>query len=191
MNKGIKQIFRAMPVLYTKRLILRKMEKGDYRDMYDYAKSPSLTKYLTWEPHPDEGYTAKYLSYIQSKYRQGEFFDWAVIYNGKMIGTCGFTAIDEYNLCGEIGYVISEKYQNCGFATEAVLRVIDFGFSSLSLHRIEARYMDGNSASRRVMEKAGMTYEGTLRESLYVKGEYVSVAICSITKNEYYEKNSV
>ena len=185
MTKGLKSIFRDPPVLYTDRLTLRRMLKNDYEDMFDYCKSKELTRYLTWSPHPDKGYTHKYLSYVQSKYRAGEFFDWAIVYEGKMIGTCGFTALSEEHLKGEIGYVISEKYHNMGIATEAVKRVIEFGFETLGLRRIEAHYMVGNDASRRVMEKAGMTFEGILRDSMYVKGRYVSVGICSILIKEY------
>ena len=185
MTKGIKSLFRDPPVLYTDRLTLRRMQKSDYEDMFDYCKSKELTKYLTWHPHPDKGYTHKYLSYVQSKYRTGEFFDWAVVYEGRMIGTCGFTTLSEEHLNGEIGYVISEKYQNMGLATEAVKRVIEFGFDVLGLRRIEAHYMVGNDASRRVMEKAGMTFEGIQRDSMYVKGRYVSVGICSVLKTEY------
>ncbi|MBQ3528511.1 MAG: GNAT family N-acetyltransferase [Clostridia bacterium] len=185
MNNTIKSIFRDPPVLYTDRLTLRRMLKSDYDDMFEYCQSRELTKYLTWEAHPDKGYTHKYLTYIQSKYRAGEFFDWAVIYEGKMIGTCGFTNIWENHLKAEIGYVISPKYQNMGIATEAVNKVIEFGFETLGLHRIEAHYMVGNDASRRVMEKAGMTFEGILRDSMYVKGRYVSVGICAILSTEY------
>lgn len=185
MKKGIKQIFRDPPVLYTKRLTLRKLEKSDSADMFEYSKSAEITKFLTWEPHPDCGYTYKYLSYIQSKYRSGEFFDWAVIYNGKMIGTCGFTRIDEINNMAEIGYVISQSFHNMGIATEAVKRVLDFGFNDLGLNRIEAKYMPENLTSKRVMEKVGMTFEGVIRKSMYIKGRYIDVGICSILRSEY------
>ncbi len=185
MNSSIKNVFRNPPILKTERLVLRKMEKGDYKDMFEYASIESLTKYLTWEPHPDKTYTLRYLSYVQSKYRAGEFYDWAVTYNGKMIGTCGFTTLSDEHRKGEIGYVIAPDYQNMGIATEAVKKVLEFGFNTLGLHRIEAHYMEGNSASRHVMEKAGMHYEGTLRESMFVKGRYVSVGICSILRSEF------
>ncbi len=185
MQKSIKQIFRDPPILYTERLTLRKMDKKDYIDMFEYSQSPDITRYLTWEPHSDKMYTLKYLTYVQSKYRAGEFFDWAVVYNGKMIGTCGFTTLNEQHRCGEIGYVISESYHNLGIATEAVMRVIRFGFEVLGLNRIDAHYMIGNDASRRVMEKAGMTFEGVLRQSMYIKGKYIDVGICSILRSEY------
>ena len=186
MKNSIKSIFRSPPVLYTDRLTLRKLSKSDYCDMFEYSADKELTRYLTWEPHPDKNYTYKYLSYLQSRYRAYECFDWAIEYNGKMIGTCGFTALNEYSLYGEVGYVIAPKYQKMGIAPEAVRKVMEFGFNTLGLNRIEARFMIENTPSRKVMEKVGMTFEGILRESMYIKDRYVSVGICSILRSEYY-----
>jgi len=188
MNRSIKSIFREMPVLTTERLTLRKMLKSDYSDMFEYASDPEVTKYLTWHPHPDKNYTLKYLSYIQSKYKSGDFYDWAIVYNDKMIGTCGFTSIDPINLKAEIGYVISPFFRNRNFATEAVTRIIEFGFETLELNRLEAHYMEENSASRRVMEKCDMKFEGIYRESLLIKGNFVSVGVCSILKKDWNNK---
>ena len=161
--------------------------------MYEYSKREDVTQYLLWSPHRDESYTYRYLGYIQSRYRAGDFYDWAVVLkeNGKMIGTCGFTRLNTDDNSGEIGYVLNPDYWEMGLATETVAKVISYGFEILGLNRIEGRYMAGNEKSRRVMEKNGMTYEGTLRDLMFVKGEYVSVGICSILRKEYYyEKNN-
>ena len=102
-----------------------------------------------------------------------------------MIGTCGFTALDFNHNVAEVGYVINPKYHNRGIATEALRRVMDFGFMELNAHRIEAKYMIGNDASRRVMEKCGMTFEGVRRSSMFVKGKYRDIGICSLISDEY------
>ena len=60
-----------------------------------------------------------------------------------------------------------------------------FGFEELHLHRIEAKFIKGNDASLRVMERCGMTFEGYLREAMLVKGGYVTVGICSILADEW------
>ena len=155
--------------------------------MFEYSKRQDVTKYLLWEPHRDESYTYKYLTYVQSRYRSGDFFDWSVIYreNNKMIGTCGFTRINTDSNSAEIGYVLNPDYWGRGIAAEAVRRVMRFGFDELSLHRIEAKYMIDNIQSRRVMEKVGMTYEGVNRDSMFVRGNYVSVGVCAILSSEF------
>ena len=183
----ITKIFRDPPEIVTRRLLLLKMLKRDAADMYEYAKRSDVTEYLLWEPHDTELYTYKYLSYIQSRYRAGDFYDWAITRrdSGKMIGTCGFTRINGEANSAEVGYVINPSFWGCGLATEAVAAIVRFGFEELHLHRIEARYMVGNDRSRRVMEKLGMKFEGISRDSLHVKGKYVSVGTCAILYGEY------
>lgn len=108
-----------------------------------------------------------------------------------MIGTCGFTRIDCKNQCGEAGYVLNKNYWGQGLATEALSEIIRFAFEVLKLERLESRYMEENTASRRVMEKAGMTFEGFLDDPLTVKGQQVSVGICAITRSEYQKEHNL
>ena len=181
--------FSNMPVLETERLVLRRMRPSDAEDMYDYASRADVTEYLLWSPHPSVRYTADYLKYIKSRYALGDFYDWAVIekISGRMIGTCGFTRFDLPHNCGEIGYVLNPDFHGKGYATEAARRVIEFGFSELGLHRIEAKFMQGNDASLHVMERLGMTFEGYRRDGMLVKKKYRTIGICSILIGEWVE----
>lgn len=182
-------LHNTMPELTTSRLTLRKMLPKDAKDMYEYACREDVTEYLLWSAHPNVGYTAKYLKYIQGEYKKERFFDWAIIWNEnqKMIGTVGYTELDMQNKCAEIGYVLNPLYHNRGIATEAVSRVIRYAFCELGMQRVEARYMIQNSASLRVMEKCGMKAEGILRSKMLVKGIYRDIGICSILKEEYFK----
>ncbi len=186
-RETIHRIFSNIPELRTERLVLRKMLARDTDDMHEYAKRADVTRYLTWNPHPDRLYTRDYLEYVSTRYAAGEFFDWAVTdaVTGKMIGTCGFTRFDYVSNIGEVGYVLNPRFWGREYALEALLAVLKFGFEHLKLNRIEARHMEGNEPSRRVMEKAGMTYEGTLRSALYVRDEYKNVCIYSILRSEF------
>ncbi len=180
--------FSNIPTLRTERLVLRKMKVSDAPDMYEYSRLPEVTKYLTWRPHQSLSYTEDYLRYISTRYATGDFYDWAVTLDGKMIGTCGFTRFDLQNNSAEIGYVLNPAYHGQGYATEAAREVMRFGFNVLRLHRIEARHMLGNNASHRVMQKLGMTEEGTFKDSYYVHKSYRTVTVCAILENEYYNK---
>ena len=188
MNRDeITKIFKNPPIIKCRRIYLRRILKRDSADMYEYSCRDDVTKYLLWTPHASENYTYKYVSYLQLRYRAGDFYDWAVIWRGneKMIGTCGFTRFNFEANSAELGYVLNPLYWGYGIAPEAVGSVMRFGFEQLKLNRIEARYMIGNDRSRRVMEKVGMIYEGTEREAMHVKGEYISIGICSILRKEY------
>ena len=180
-------VFSHFPVLETDRLHLRAIRVSDAADMYDYAKRDEVTKYLLWNPHPDVTYTRRYLEYLAGRYRLGQFYDWAIVSKSdqRLIGTCGFVRFDCPHNSAEIGYVLSPDYQGQGYMYEAARRVMQFGFSVLGLHRIEARYMIENASSRQVMEKLGMTFEGVKRSSMLVKGQYRDIGYCAILANEF------
>lgn len=183
---AIYKIFHKMPTLTTERLILRPMRVSDAYDMYEYACRADVTEYLLWSPHDSIFLTKDYLAYIEKRYKAAEFYDWAITLadSGKMIGTAGFTKIDVQNSCGEIGYVLNPDYHGKGIATEAARRVIKFGFEDVGLHRIEAKFMRGNDASLRVMEKLGMTFEGYHTDAMLVKGKYRTIGYCAIIRDE-------
>ena len=182
--------FSKIPILQTERLTLRKLTPRDAADMYDYAHRPEVTRYLTWNPHPDLAHSRAYLEYLQGRYAGGMYYDWGIVEKAtnKMIGTCGFTEFHCSHNKAEIGYAIHPDYWGKGITAEAVQKIIAFGFEMLNLHRIEARFIQGNERSLRVMEKAGMIFEGFERESMLIKGKYVTVGVCAILKSEWEKK---
>lgn len=186
-KEKIYRVFSHLPELTTARLTLRQMSLVDCGDMYEYASRNDVTKYVTWYPHPDRDYTHEYLQYIGNRYAAGMFYDWAIVYEPdcKMVGTCGFTSFNFVSDSAEVGYVLNPDYWGKGIMQEALGCVLKFGFENLGLHRIEAKYIEGNERSRHVMEKVGMTFEGVMREAMLVKGNYVNVGVCSILRSEW------
>ena len=186
-KENLLHIFSHMPVLETERLLLRPLRVADTMDMFAYAHDEEVTRYLLWQPHRDAAHTRSYLEYLSGRYRIGMHYEWAVVLKAenRMIGTCGFVSVDCPNNGAEIGYVLNPQYRGQGLVPDAVDRVLRFGFEMLQLHRIEARYMLGNDASRRVMEKVGMRFEGVRRASIFVKGAYRDVGVCAILRPEF------
>ena len=181
------KFFRHIPPLNTERLVLRKILPSDYEDMYEYSSKNEVTRFLMWSCHPSSDYTKQYIEYLQGRYKIGDFFDWAIALkdSGKMIGTCGFTKFDYSNNSAEIGYVLNPSYWGYGYCTEAVKRIIDFGFESLKLNRIEAKYIKENVMSRKVMERSGMLFEGTMKSAIYSKNKYWDIGVCAIVRSRY------
>ena len=191
-SRKIKEIFANIPRLETERLILRRIKESDYLDIYEYSSDIEVTKYLTWYPHTSVKETKDYTNYLQKRYDSGKFFDWGLIYkeDGKFVGTCGFTSINlNKNTC-EAGYVLSKKYWGMGLVPEALECVMEFAFNYFKFDRVEARYLDGNANSKRVMQKSGMVLEKIDYNILHVKGEYKTVYTYYITKEMFeYRKN--
>ena len=181
------KIFSDIPTLKTDRLTLRALRSDDAADMFEYASRDDVTEFLLWSSHKEASYTRDYLRYVESRYAVGDFYDWAITLteSGKMIGTCGFAAIDTVNNSGELGYVLNPSYHGRGIASEAASAVMEFGFSTLGMHRIEARFMVGNEPSRKVMERLGMSFEGFSADAIFVKGEYKTVGKYAILTSDF------
>jgi len=175
----------VLPNLETNRLILRKITLRDARDIFDYAKDPSVSRYTLWYPHKSLSDTRQYIGFVKKNYRLRMPENWGIVYkaDNRLIGTIGLFNLDPANKKAEIHYALSNKYSGRGIMSEAVSKVIQFGFNKLHLNRIEARCMLMNMASERVMQKCGMQYEGIMRKGLFSKGKFVDLKMYAILKN--------
>ena len=102
-----------------------------------------------------------------------------------MVGACGLVNWEAEHARAEVGFVLSREYWGRGLMAEAVRAMLRFGFERMNLNRIEARCIAENAASARVMEKAGMFYEGTLRQREYIKGAYRDIKLYAILKKGF------
>lgn len=100
-----------------------------------------------------------------------------------MIGTIDFVWWKQVHRSAEIGYILSPDYWGKGLAAEAANELIKFGFNKMDLVRIQAKCFAEHIASQRVMEKAGMNYEGTLRKELFIKEKHRDIKLYSIVRN--------
>ena len=104
------------------------------------------------------------------------------------IGIVSLTAIDWINRSAQSNWMIGEKgLWGKGYATEAVLQLLDFGFQERGLHRISCSLLEGNTASRRVAEKCGYRQEGLLRDAVFKNGRFQNLVVMSILRDEYAE----
>lgn len=185
----IRKSFRSIPTLETPRMILRKILPSDEGDMFEYSRDPDTSQYLLWEPHSSREFTKAHIRFLQEEYRRAAFFDWALVLkeNGKMIGTCGFTEIYEREKRAEIGYVLSPRYHRLGLAPEAVRQVMQYGFETLGLLRLEARFMEDNKASEKVLIRLGFQDDTKKKEILTKRGKKQRIITYALTANEYFE----
>lgn len=175
-----------LPPLESGRLLLRKLNMRDAPDIYDYSRDPQVARHVLWSAHASPSESRSYIRYMLRRYRLGEPSSWGIVWKdeNRVIGTIGFMWIHEENASAEVGYSLSRAYWNRGIMTEALGMVLDFGFHTLQLNRIEAQHEVDNPASGAVMRKVGMRHEGTLRSRLYNKGRYVDVELYAILRKD-------
>ncbi len=174
-----------MKTLETNRLILRSFKVTDLDDFYEYAKNPNVGPNAGWPPHASREDSRKILtSFIEN----GEV--WAIVLkeNNKVIGSLGIhrdqlrTATDVRML----GYVLSEDYWGRGLMTEAARAAIRYTFETMDISLLTVHHYSHNQRSRRVIEKLGFHYEGTLRHcSRIYDGTVHDTACYSMTREEW------
>ncbi|TSA28457.1 MAG: N-acetyltransferase [Ignavibacteriales bacterium] len=178
---------QEIPKMETERLILRKITIDDVNDIYEYASITDVTTFVLWDTHKTKQDSIDFIKLTEEQFNNNISFIWGIVIKSenKLIGTIDLRNWDAIHKCGEIGYVISQKYWNRGYVSEAMKTVIKFGLEELHLNRIEAHCEEENIGSWRVMEKCGMKYEGTLREKVFIKERFRSMKMYSILKSEW------
>jgi ribosomal-protein-alanine N-acetyltransferase len=123
--------------------------------------------------------------YIGS-YEKADYYRWAVIEkaSGECIGQIAYFLVDKLNSWGEIEYCIGSAYQGKGYATEATKAIIRYGFDKIRFNKVQICVRPSNIKSKRVIEKCGFEYEGTLRDYFFIDGEYEGRMYYSILKDE-------
>ncbi|WP_040213058.1 GNAT family N-acetyltransferase [Clostridium polynesiense] len=173
-----------MKTLETERLLLRLWSMQDADDLYEYAKNPNVGPNAGWEPHKDKEFSRNIIKmFIEDEV-------WAIEYkeNNKVIGSIGLHEDRKrIRINGKmLGYVLSEDYWGKGLMTEAASAVIKHGFEEMNLNIISVYHYPFNDKSKRVIEKCGFKYEGTLREATRIFDGRILDDLCySILKEEY------
>lgn len=179
---------KGTATLETPRLILRRFTVEDAEAVYkNWASDERVTKYLTWLAHANTEVSREYMRWCVSGYEQSNFYQWGIVLkeSGEPVGNISVVRLDEETDSAEIGYVLGHAFWGNGYMTEALVRVIGFLFDEAGAKRVCARHDVENLRSGRVMQKAGMHYEGTLRQSGRNSRGIVDLAVYSILESEY------
>ena len=180
-HKGTKQ-------LETERLILRKFKIDDYAKMYDnWASEDAVTKYLTWKSHENQDVTKSVLTEWVDNYANNDFYNWAIELKeeDKLIGNISVVNYREETMSAVLGYCMGSKWWGKEIMPEAAKAVLKYLFEEVGFNRIAADHDKNNPKSGRVMQKIGMTYEGTLRSAGFCNQGIIDEVWYSILKSEW------
>ena len=169
-----------------KEFMLRKWEKGDAESIAKAANNPRIAGNLrNVFPYPYALEDAR--AYIEDCIRKEgrNQMTRAVVADKKAVGSIGiFAGADIYERSAELGYWLSEDYWRQGIMTQAVRMICREAFQTFDIIRIFAEPFDYNLGSRGVLEKAGFTYEGTMRDGVFKNGEVHSYCMYSLLRGE-------
>ncbi len=156
-----------MKLLTSKRLILKPISSSDIGDIHLLHSLPEVNRFNTLGMPENLQKTEE----VVEKWLMGNdlIFKIELKSEGNFIGIIALHIGNPKFERGEAWYKLHPNFWNNGYATEALNRIIHFGFDQLKLHRIEAGCAVENLGSIKVLEKAGMKKEGRKRQSLPLK----------------------
>lgn len=177
-------------MLHTERLLLRELTALDLEPIHALLSLPETDEFNTLgipetiqvtENYLNELFAAQlgeprasYVLAIESNDERRTFIGLIALHLGK----------PKYRTA-EVWFKIHKDFWSKGYTTEALIRLLDFGFNDLQLHRIEAGCATENIASARVLEKSGMTREGMKRKKLPIRGEWKDNYFYGILEDEF------
>ncbi|MFO0848834.1 MAG: GNAT family protein [Gemmataceae bacterium] len=176
------------PTLETARLLLRPLTPADAEAMFEACSNPRVTDHTCFDTHRTLDTSRGFIAgYAATSYAAGVPDPLTITLKetpDRLIGCIGARWEDKGDGRMDLGYWLAEPFWGRGIVTEAARVFVPFLFATYPVERLQSRVFEGNPASGRVLEKAGLTYEGTLRKGLKVKGRFRDVRMYSRLREE-------
>ncbi|MDQ2998838.1 MAG: GNAT family N-acetyltransferase [Chloroflexota bacterium] len=187
--------FAAFPVLETNRFLLRAATLDDVADIFRVMSDPQVTRYFGTLPMTTPAQAQERVQAIEQAFHEQNGVRWVIVNRAsrQLIGSCGFWRLIKLHDRSEIGYELAPDWWGRGVMTEAVGAMLQFGFTRMRLHTVEAQIHPANSGSRRVLEKLGFVQEGYFRENFFdvVEACFTDTAVYSLLKDSWMRRADV
>lgn len=173
--------------LDTPRLHLRAYAPSDAADVFAMFSDPEVMRYWSSAPWTDLQQAHDFLARDAKSIAEGSSARLGIVRkeDGALIGNCTLFSFDKQCRRAETGYVLSRAAWGHGYANEAVTALLDWGFETLDLNRVEADIDPRNTPSARALERLGFVREGHLRERWIVNGETTDSFIYGLLRAEW------
>lgn len=176
-----------VPTLNASRVLLRAFRLEDAPEVRRLAGDRLVADTTANIPHPyEEGVAEQWIGTHSEAFESGKAVTFAIEHATahSLIGTISIHVNVTYRWA-EMGYWIGRPHWNKGYCTEAAREAIRYAFAALGLNRVHATHFTRNPGSGRVMQKAGMTLEGVLRQWVLRWDRFEDLAMYSILRTEW------
>lgn len=177
---------KPFPEIKTNRLHLKEIKNTHLEDIFKIYKDEKVTKYYDLLPLTELSEAKKEIEFFRNRFKENTGIRWGISYlnQSEIIGTVGFNKIIDHHK-GRIGYDLQSRHWGKGIMTEALEAILNYGFNSLELNRIEAEVMIGNVASEKLLTKLHFQKEGILSDWMYWNNRYYDISMYSLIKKGY------
>ena len=178
-----------MVQLKTERLIIRDLFLTDLENIHHLHSLPETEEYNTLGFHDSVQTTEKLL--VEWLEKQKQFHRSCYVFCVELRETNEFIGLVALNL-GNIKFKIAEMWHKIhvstwqyGYTIEALVKLLDFAFNHINLHRVEVDCAVSNILSVKALEKAGMIREGKKRKFLPARGQWTDCYLYSILEEDF------
>lgn len=179
---------QTFPTLTTERLVLSQPNVSDLEEVVLHMNSTSeISENTLTLPFPYREENAHFwFKMAEDGFANKDAFIFGIREkeNLKLIGAIGLH-IDLGNNKAEVGYWLGKSFWNKGYVSEALQRILKFGFEELNLNKVYASHFPHNPASGKVLEKNGFTFEGTMKQEILKNEKYLDLNKYGFLKEEF------
>jgi ribosomal-protein-alanine N-acetyltransferase len=179
--------WQSLPTLDTNRLILRWITVDDVDDFYAIYSDPEVMRYWSTPPLPNKDAASKLIAEIHEGFGQRQLLKWGMALRGNntLIGSVTLFHPDFTHRRSELGYAMGRLYWGQGYMQETLKAVLNYAFTALNFHRIEADVDPRNDSSIKTLERLGFQREGYLRERWQVNGEIQDAILYGLLRPDW------
>lgn len=177
--------------LTTERLQLQLLKTEDAEALWPYVSNPEISALMSWDAHKSLAETVAFLEAVEVSFNNGRAVSWGIYLDEKIVGVFSVISIHRKHRLltydkAELAYWLGPEYQGRGIMTEAGVKILDFAFRKMGLHKIYVGFHDGNKGSRGLIERLKFRYSHTEKEAFSKNGIWVDVPYYEMLEKEYY-----
>src|SRR5215203_1483834 len=167
--------FTPFPELKTDRLLLRELVLADAPAVQRLRSNVDVMKYINRPLLQTIEEAEGWINMVAENLQKTEGISWCICMKddpSQSIGNVALWRIMKEHYRAEIGYMLEPAFQGKGIMYEAIQKVVDYGFTEMKLHSIEAHIDPRNKASGAVLLKAGFVQEAHFKEAYYLRDHF-------------------
>jgi RimJ/RimL family protein N-acetyltransferase len=176
----------GLPELHGDRITLRELRPSDAESLFTELASPEVKRFM-WAPPPDVDAFRRFIEWTHAERATGKYICYGIVPAGEegAVGVFELRQLQPGFFRGELGFVMPPRLWGRGIFLEGATLVLDFGFSVVRIHRVEARSAVDNDRGNAALEHIGALREGRLKQAFLRDGVYVDQYLWGIVDTDW------
>jgi ribosomal-protein-alanine N-acetyltransferase len=189
---GIAEWRERLPVMIGFGVTLRELRQSDAKSLCALLTTPEVARFISPPPTTLEGFEG-FIAWTVRQRVAGQYICFAVVPDGydAAVGVFQIRQLDPTFATAEWGFAIGSQYWGLGVFEEGAQLVVDFAFTHIGIHRLEARAATMNGRGNGALAKLGATNEAILRRSFLKNGEYLDQNLWTIIQDDWIRAKAV